>query len=434
MGKNENMFNNIRLLHEKPGTHSIFSPDGNLILISHYKDKTTYIYDKKGTFIKKIRGSNPNFSPDGSLILTYDLDKRLTLIHDKKGNFISTILEINPIFSPDNNFIVTSNHQHTYINDTEGKYINIILGTNPTFFLDKFLLVSKKRKTLIYDMKGKKLCKKICGVNPKASNNTITTNILTTWNDKILYKTYIHDENGTNITLPGADPIIISSNGNFILACTYLVDLYNKKGELITPTAAAILTALGKQINKNLNFSMRNKGIGFGTREYNFQCYTRAFLVDTDNPKEEEIIQLECNIDDMNQQIYPDIIERLLKAGALDAFFTNISMKKGRPGILITVFANDENIDSIKNIIYHHTTTLGLRTFRIFREKLHRSFDTVNIYGNNVKIKVGYFNDKIINIQPEFEDCKIVSREKNIPLKEVIKDAINKYLNNRLIG
>lgn len=204
----------------------------------------------------------------------------------------------------------------------------------------------------------------------------------------------------------------------------------DKSMELVTPTAAAILTTLGKQI-QHFDFTIIKSGIGFGTRDYPFPSYTRGFLIKPSEQQRSEIIQqLECNIDDMNPQLYPNIIELLLNAGALDAYTMSISMKKGRTGTLLTVIANTDNIANLKKIIYNNTTTLGLRIFNINREKLIRKYEEVTVSNQQIRIKIGYYNNNIVNIQPEFEDCKTAAERLNLPIKEIISEAICKYKNN----
>ncbi len=221
--------------------------------------------------------------------------------------------------------------------------------------------------------------------------------------------------------LPVPVPAVVELTKNFKSKIT------DKVGENITPTAAAILTSLGKQIDEPTSFTLINNGYGFGARDCSSPNYTRAFLIKIEN-KHEEVQQLECNIDDMNPQVYPYIIEKLLQAGALDVYISQISMKKGRPGILLTVIAQKQKISTLKKEIYRNTTTLGLRTINVIREKLNRKFETVRLYDHDIKIKLGYLDDEIVNIQPEFEDCKKVSRKTDIPLKEIMAKTLNIYL------
>ena len=229
---------------------------------------------------------------------------------------------------------------------------------------------------------------------------------------------------------------IKSAHGEFPIPVPAVVELTrglksritDRKGEIVTPTAAAILTSLGVQINELLSFTLLNNGIGFGTRAYSFPSFTRALLVKIEDTDVEEIYQLECNIDDMNPQIYPYLIDKLQKAGALDTYISQISMKKGRPGNLITIITKKENMDVLKEILYRETTTLGIRILKIVREKLDRIFDTIYIGNSAFRIKKGYFKDKVVNIQPEFEDCKKVAEEKEIPIKEIIDQVLSEYL------
>ncbi|MCU0822721.1 MAG: nickel pincer cofactor biosynthesis protein LarC [Spirochaetes bacterium] len=200
-----------------------------------------------------------------------------------------------------------------------------------------------------------------------------------------------------------------------------------RSGENITPTAAALLTTLGSQLSENTGFTLIKTGIGFGTRNYPYPSYTRAMLIETEDGRE-TVIQLECNIDDMNPQVYPHLIEKLLEHGALDAYFSQISMKKGRTGSLLTVIAPGEKAGDIKETIYRNTTTLGLRSINIRREKLYRDFVRIKISGDEIRIKVGYLNGEIVNIQPEYEDCREVSEKTGMPLKEVMSRAVSAYL------
>lgn len=205
----------------------------------------------------------------------------------------------------------------------------------------------------------------------------------------------------------------------------------DRVGEINTPTSVAILTTLGKQIETTSSYTILNNGTSFGTRDYPFPNMTRAFLIGQQEPVE-EIQQIECNIDDMNPQIYPYLIEEILKNGALDAYTTPLSMKKGRPGTLLTVIAQKEAITLLKEIIFRETSTMGLRIFNPIREKLNRKFDTIPLYNHSISIKIGYLNDKIVNIQPEFEDCKKIAQKKQIPLNEIINMAREEYCNKKI--
>ncbi len=240
--------------------------------------------------------------------------------------------------------------------------------------------------------------------------------------NKIYYNTF-HLGTGTIKSSHGEIPVPVPAVTELIK--NHKSKITDKTGELITPTAAAILTTLGSQ-TKPADFTILETGTGFGTREHPFASFTRAFLIENLNAYE-DIQQIECNIDDMNPQLYPNIIEMLFSAGALDAYTCAITMKKGRPGTLLSVIANIENIPRLRDIIYSQTTTLGIRIFNITRDKLDRKYEKVSAYGEEIRIKIGYLNNNIINIQPEFEDCREAANKLNIPLKEVIAEAIHQY-------
>ncbi len=247
-------------------------------------------------------------------------------------------------------------------------------------------------------------------------------------NINTIYFNNFHFGSGSIHTAHGDIPIPVPAVVE--LTKNYISIMTQRDGEIITPTAAAILTSLGKQIDDKLSYIHYKSGHGFGTRDYSFPSYTRAFLIKKEDHNE-NVIQIECNIDDMNPQIYPYIIEKLLETGALDAYISQISMKKGRPGILLTVITDSNLLVQMKETIYRHTTTLGLRTLKVNREKLDRDIITIKIWDHEIRIKIGCLNGEIVNIQPEFEDCKKVSKIKDIPLKEVMLKAKNEYINKK---
>lgn len=241
--------------------------------------------------------------------------------------------------------------------------------------------------------------------------------------DKIYFNDF-HFGTGTIKSVHGDLPVPVPAVVE--LTKKFRSKITQKEGENITPTAAAILTSMGEQIQCPLSYTLLNNGTGFGTRDNAHPNYTRALLISLEAPAE-EVIQIECNIDDMNPQVYPDVIEKLLNEGALDAYFSQIAMKKGRTGSLLTVILPEILSEKIKEIIYRNTTTLGIRILKVIREKLERRFEKITLFDNEIKIKIGYLNGEIVNIQAEFDDCKRVSEITDIPLKEIMARAISEY-------
>ena len=134
---------------------------------------------------------------------------------------------------------------------------------------------------------------------------------------------------------------------------------------------------------------------------------------------EDTINIIETNIDNMNPEIYPYVIEKLMENGALDAYLTSIIMKKGRPGIKLTVLSEIKNTDKLSSIILDETTTLGLRFYPAAKKKLDREIKIIKTKFGNVRVKVSKLNNEVKNVMPEYEDCVKIAKQKKIPLKKV---------------
>jgi len=192
--------------------------------------------------------------------------------------------------------------------------------------------------------------------------------------------------------------------------------------ELVTPTGAAILTALATGIGEQIQLKTEMTGYGAGTRDVEqvpnlLRVEIGELITDahTDSP-----ILLETNIDDMTPEIYGYIIDRLLEAGARDAYLTPVIMKKGRPGIQLTVLADPHKESELTNLIFSETTTLGIRRIPVQRHMLTRRADTVETPFGPIRVKIADVNGKD-RITPEYDDCARIAREKGIPILDVYK-------------
>ncbi|HEY5470126.1 MAG TPA: nickel pincer cofactor biosynthesis protein LarC [Bacteroidales bacterium] len=201
--------------------------------------------------------------------------------------------------------------------------------------------------------------------------------------------------------------------------------------EATTPTGAAILATLGTDFRSDLPIIIEKTGYGVGQKEHpDVPNLLRVFLGETisDSGSGHEALLLECNIDDMNPEFYDYISERLFKAGASDVFFSNIMMKKGRPGIVVNVICESEMADSVKNIIFSESTTLGIRTFPFRKDTLVRKFETIETIWGNVTIKRSYYKGNEVSFKPEYEECKRIATENGIPVKEVYNKIMAQLL------
>lgn len=192
------------------------------------------------------------------------------------------------------------------------------------------------------------------------------------------------------------------------------------EAELTTPTGAAIIKALSRGVLSSEQMIVHSIGYGAGTTELPGVPNLLRVMVGELVPRYEhdEIVSVETNIDDMNPEIHPYVVEQLLAAGAHDAFLIPILMKKGRPGILLSTLVERSKLDRILGVIFRETSTLGVRIQPVERRKISRSIKEVSTSLGIVKVKV-IMRDGKETRAPEFEECKRLAWEKNIPLKDV---------------
>ena len=194
------------------------------------------------------------------------------------------------------------------------------------------------------------------------------------------------------------------------------------EGELLTPTGAAILTTLGEQTAAP---PMRTVSVGYGAgrRELDRQPnLLRVCVGEAAPPAESDAVwMLETNLDDSSAEVVGYALERALAEGALDAFATPIQMKKSRPGVRITLIAERDRVEALEDLLFQETSTFGVRRHLVSRTKLSR--DTIEVetpYGP-ARVKTGRRGDRIITVEPEYEDCRRIAEEKGIPLREVMR-------------
>jgi len=202
----------------------------------------------------------------------------------------------------------------------------------------------------------------------------------------------------------------------------YPVVLTDVPYELTTPTGAAIVKALSQGMLTMEKIKVSAIGYGAGGREIEQMPNLLRILIGELEPNynADEIVSIETNIDDMNSEIYPYVIEKLIAAGAHDAFLVPIIMKKGRPGILLSVLVERAKIERILGIIFSETTTIGVRIQPVERKKLPRSSKQVKTTFGIITVKVVVIEGKE-HVRVEFEECKRIASEKNIPLAEVYR-------------
>lgn len=230
--------------------------------------------------------------------------------------------------------------------------------------------------------------------------------------------------------------------------------------ELVTPTGAALLAELVEAFGPMQNLVAERTGFGLGTREHKTRPNVlRAVLGKSDkrqvtsdkknsraarstglspvtchlSPPDWEtdrIAVLETNLDDINAEIVGHFVEVVMAAGALDVFYTPVQMKKNRPGVLLTVLCAEADAEKFCEMILRETSAFGVRRSLAERRKLRREFVEVQTRFGRIIVKVGKFNEKVVQAAPEFESCKRLAAKAKVPIKQVYA-AANRAIETR---
>jgi pyridinium-3,5-bisthiocarboxylic acid mononucleotide nickel chelatase len=198
------------------------------------------------------------------------------------------------------------------------------------------------------------------------------------------------------------------------------------EGETVTPTGAAIMSVLGTSFGEQPSMTVEKIGYGAGQKEWpdrpNVIRLVLGAIIDW---RQEEMLVIESNIDDMNPQFFEHVMDRLFEAGARDVFFSPIQMKKNRPAVLVRVIAEPRDRDRLARILFEETTTIGLRYHSVGRIILNRTEATIKTRFGDVKVKIFQEPGGEKRINPEYDDLKRIAIEKKIPLN-VLRDEIVK--------
>ena len=198
----------------------------------------------------------------------------------------------------------------------------------------------------------------------------------------------------------------------------------------MTPTGAALLAEFCTKFGPMPAMSIEKIGYGAGSRDLDkAPNVLRAVLgvasvVSTRSAGETDAVAvIETNIDDMNPQLFGEVMEQVLAAGALDVFLTPVQMKRNRPGTLVTVLCERNHVDALAELLLTHTTSFGVRVHEAQRRKLAREIVTVKTKFGDIEVKVGRLGGKIVTRSPEFESCKQAAARFKIGVKDVYNEA-----------
>ena len=201
------------------------------------------------------------------------------------------------------------------------------------------------------------------------------------------------------------------------------------EAELTTPTGAAILAASASRFGELPPMRAARVGYGAGGRRHRelpnllrviLGERTGSGLGEADPGGGDGGLVLEANIDDMTPELAPWVLDRLLEAGAADVWFTPIHMKKGRPGITLSVLCPPGTEAGLRAVLWRETSTLGVRGLPVRKWMLERRVIEVEVTGGKARVKLGLDGGTVVNVAPEYADCARLAGQTGQPLKEVM--------------
>lgn len=203
------------------------------------------------------------------------------------------------------------------------------------------------------------------------------------------------------------------------------------KGELVTPTGAAIIKAVAQEFGPLPPMLVSSVGYGAGTRDYkDFPNALRVVIGETaDRPvgDVERLVMLETNIDDMSAQVFGYVMDRALELGALDCYFTAVQMKRNRPGTLVSILCKPAEQQTLCEMLLVETTTLGVRSYEVERLALQRAIVTVETPYGAIDIKEASMDGRLLRAMPEYEQCRRAAQEAGVTLREVEQSALKAH-------
>ena len=194
--------------------------------------------------------------------------------------------------------------------------------------------------------------------------------------------------------------------------------------ELVTPTGAAILTTLARAAGAMPAMTVEAVGYGAGNMELDAPNVIRLFLGRAaSSGGRETIMQVETTVDDMSPQLWEVVIERLFETGALDVYLTPVTMKKSRPGTVLTALCAPDRVTELSRVLFEELPTIGVRWTAYQRERLDREMVTLPTTYGAIPFKVSRLDGRVVTVTPEFDEVRRIARAKGLPVREVLDQA-----------
>ena len=214
------------------------------------------------------------------------------------------------------------------------------------------------------------------------------------------------------------------------------VPIYGRdiESELVTPTGAALLVELVDEFGPLPPMTLTAVGYGAGGRDLPIPNLLRVLIGEIkpgDIATLDQLVILETNLDDLNPEVYPHVIDSLFSAGALDVTLTSIQMKKNRPGTKIEVLCKPSDKDGLRAILFQETSTLGIKQSLVERFALPRTIQKVQTSYGKVRVKIAETSPGNLKISPEYEDCRKLAQKHQVPITKIYQETIQKYQEER---
>ena len=241
--------------------------------------------------------------------------------------------------------------------------------------------------------------------------------------DKVIVP-YLSEGSGTVRCAHGILPIPVPAVEHIAKDHNIKLKRNGFEGEFVTPTGAAIVAAIRTSDKLPSEMKIIKTGMGAGKREYELASILRAMIIE--DKDEGSIYKLETNVDDCTGEALAYTVERLMEAGARDAHYSPVFMKKNRPGWVLNVICDEEDIEKMEKIIFKETTTIGIRKIKLDRTTLPREIIEVETEYGKARVKVCELEDET-RYYPEYEDVAKLARENDIAfmeMYEVIKNSV----------
>ncbi|MFC9687166.1 nickel pincer cofactor biosynthesis protein LarC [Kribbella sp. NPDC056951] len=194
--------------------------------------------------------------------------------------------------------------------------------------------------------------------------------------------------------------------------------------EMTTPTGAALLATLADEFGMMPPMRVGRTGVGAGGRDpVEVPNILRVIVGETTERQATQLVY-ETNIDDLDPRLWPPVLQRLLDAGASDAWLTPILMKKGRPAHTLSVLVSSTNAAAVRRVVLTETTAIGLREYDIRKHAADREFTSIDVDGQSISIKIARYDGQVVNVQPEYEDVVAAAAELKQPVKAIMARAV----------